>query len=341
MNLKNTKLIILVLVMSFGVGVLYALFTQEGEQPSSTSTLPAQEEVNTAPMAPAIPDIRLNLEEALDRIDFSVLSTKRPESGIKKAKPGNASAQFNLGLMYYKEGVRKNYAEAVKWFRKSAGQGYPVAQYFLGVMYESGLMGVKKDSALAVQWFRKAAKQGDAYAQSLLGWMYEVGEGVQQDYATALKWYRKAAEQWFPPAQYNLGLMYYDGLGVKKDSAAAVEWYRRAAEQGYAYAQYNLGNMYDRGEGVQENTALAVKWWLKAADVKEADAMFNLGVAYSTGRGVPHNSSTAVDWYYKAGLAYLRQGQKQDARTALNRIENTVPSHLLAEKLTTKIDGDK
>jgi hypothetical protein len=45
------------------------------------------------------------------------------------ADQGDASAQFNLGNMYFDEkGVAKNYSEALKWFRKAAAQDNQVAK---------------------------------------------------------------------------------------------------------------------------------------------------------------------------------------------------------------------
>ena len=72
-------------------------------------------------------------------------------------------------------------------------QGNAKAQNNLGVMYDNG-EGVIKDAAEAVKWFRKAAEQGYAYAQNNLGVMYEYGNGVIKDAAEAVKLYRKAAE---------------------------------------------------------------------------------------------------------------------------------------------------
>ncbi|MGN6890600.1 tetratricopeptide repeat protein, partial [Neisseria sp. P0014.S004] len=70
------------------------------------------------------------------------------------AKQGNAKAQYNLGGMYYNgQGVRKDYAQAVQWYRKAAEQGNAKAQYNLGVMYEKG-QGVRKDYVEAVRWYR-------------------------------------------------------------------------------------------------------------------------------------------------------------------------------------------
>ena len=74
-----------------------------------------------------------------------------------KAEKGDATAQFNLGLMYMNDlGVEKDYAEAVKWYRKSAEQGNANAQNILGIMYEKG-NGVEKDYVEALKWYNKAA----------------------------------------------------------------------------------------------------------------------------------------------------------------------------------------
>ena len=61
-------------------------------------------------------------------------------------------------------------------------------------MYANG-EGVARDYAEAVRWYRKAAEQGHAVAQNKLGVRYARGEGVARDYAEAVRWYRKAAEQ--------------------------------------------------------------------------------------------------------------------------------------------------
>ncbi len=82
----------------------------------------------------------------------------------------DASAQFNFGVMYYQsEGVRQNYAKAVKWYQKSAKQGYALAQQNLGVMYSKG-KGVRQNRATAKEWFGNSCDNGnqngcDAYRQ--------------------------------------------------------------------------------------------------------------------------------------------------------------------------------
>ncbi|MUK41517.1 hypothetical protein GNP61_08070 [Aliivibrio fischeri] len=112
------------------------------------------------------------------------------------AGQGNASAQYNLGVMYANgKGVTKDDKQAVNWYRKAAEQGYAFAQYNLGVMYANG-KGVTKDDKQAVNWYRKAAEQGYAFAQGTLGVMYENGQGVTKNYKQALEFYKKSNTKW-------------------------------------------------------------------------------------------------------------------------------------------------
>ena len=79
---------------------------------------------------------------------------------LQLAERGNAQAQFNLGMMYENgQGVRQDYAEALRWYRKAAEQGYAKAQYNLGLMYANG-HGVHQDFHLSKEWFGKACDGG-------------------------------------------------------------------------------------------------------------------------------------------------------------------------------------
>ena len=125
---------------------------------------------------------------AYDRGDYA--TTQREWRPL--AEQGDASAQYNLGLMYHKgEGVPQDYKEAMKWYRRAAEQGDASAQFNLGDMYRDG-EGVPQDYKVAMKWFRQAAEQGDASAQTSLGVRYGKGEGVLQDYVQAHKWFNIA-----------------------------------------------------------------------------------------------------------------------------------------------------
>jgi hypothetical protein len=72
------------------------------------------------------------------------------------ARAGNAQAQFNLGLMYHGGlGSGVNESEAVKWYQKSAENGYPKAQEFLAAAYREGWFGLPRDPAKADYWLKQ------------------------------------------------------------------------------------------------------------------------------------------------------------------------------------------
>jgi TPR repeat protein len=68
------------------------------------------------------------------------------------------------------QGVQQDFAQALIWFRKAAGQGDALAQYFLGVLYRD-CNGVPQDKPQALAWYRKSADQGNALAQFDIGSM--------------------------------------------------------------------------------------------------------------------------------------------------------------------------
>ena len=234
----------------------------------------------------------------------STIQTVGPLSYVKLSEdevkslnenPTDPIAQYNLGLMYDKgEGVGKNDAEAVKWYRRAADQGDATAQNNLGVMYDNG-EGVAENDAEAVKWYRRAADQGDASAQNNLGVMYAKGEGVAKSAVEAVKWFRLAADQGLASAQSNLAWMYSYGKGVTQDSAEAVKWYRKAANQGNALAQYSLGEVFYAGDefgGVADESRARVEWTrvLKSADKESQEFKLAQAGFSCIDRGVPSKS---------------------------------------------------
>ena len=90
---------------------------------------------------------------------------KRFEDTKAKAEKGDAIAQWSLGTAYHKgDGVAKDDAEAVKWWRKAAEQNDADTQYNLGLSYASGI-GVATNYIEAHKWLYLAAAQGDEGAK--------------------------------------------------------------------------------------------------------------------------------------------------------------------------------
>lgn len=117
----------------------------------------------------------------------------------------------------------------------SAEAGDATAQFQLGMAYYKGA-GVERDAALAMKWIQKAAEQGHAQAQYTLGAMHHAGRGALQSFPLALKWFEQAAQQNHAEAQYSLGAMYRSGQGVPVDKSKAYIWFNLAAAQGHERA---------------------------------------------------------------------------------------------------------
>ena len=82
-----------------------------------------------------------------------------------KAEKGDASAQLNLGYMYFSgKGVPNDQKEAAKWIRKAAEQGYTSAQSNLVLMYFR-VIGVLRDYVTAYAWANIAQANGGQNAQ--------------------------------------------------------------------------------------------------------------------------------------------------------------------------------
>jgi len=88
----------------------------------------------------------------------------------------------------------------------------------------------RKDYATALRIWRRLAEAGDAASQYNVAQLYYSGRGVAQNLATAAGWYRRAAEQGLPDAQLNLGIACALGLGVPQDLIEAYQWLELAAD---------------------------------------------------------------------------------------------------------------
>lgn len=134
-----------------------------------------------------------------------ILEEKLAVNSLKReAEEGDSVAQYHLGDAYRTgTGVRVDWGEALKWYRKSADKGNQHAQYWIGIAYLDG-RDVQKNVAEAVKWFEKSAMQGNKHAQYRMGEAYRKGEGVQQNETEAKKWYKKSAGQGSKVAQVTL-----------------------------------------------------------------------------------------------------------------------------------------
>lgn len=103
------------------------------------------------------------------------------------AEKGHAGAMYELGL-------RSPLEEALKYFKKAAGQGHIAAQQRMFDYY-----------------FQEATNTKDAELELLVGDCYFRGEGVAKDLCEAQKWYSSAAAREHPEALFKLAEFLYNG----------------------------------------------------------------------------------------------------------------------------------
>ncbi|HVH71682.1 MAG TPA: tetratricopeptide repeat protein [Candidatus Dormibacteraeota bacterium] len=99
-------------------------------------------------------------------------------------------AEFLLGTMYRSPAVsaiEENPAEAARWYRRAAQQGYAPAQNNLGILYDDGI-GVPANNEQARKWYRLAAEQGDGSAAANLAYNYASPHNAKLDLASAYFW---------------------------------------------------------------------------------------------------------------------------------------------------------
>lgn len=195
---------------------------------------------------------------------------------LKKARQGDAVAQWNLGLMYQKgAGVSFDVGKADKWYKLAAEQGYVNAEASLGDLYSVYSMGVSNNQEISVKWYRLAAEHGHAEAQSSLAHKL-IWKGDLHDCEGAMKLFKLSAQNGNVDAQSTLGFIYSNGhlsqecfadeMGISVDYKEAVKWYKLADKQGDTNATCDLAELYALGKGVKKNLSEARRLAKKGLD---------------------------------------------------------------------------
>lgn len=128
----------------------------------------------------------------------------------------------------------------VQALRDLAEQGDVKAQFAMARAYAQG-HGVRKDSAQALRWYRLSAAQGDSFMLFHLGSQLWEGVEVPKDEIEARWYWTLAAEQGFPPAQAALGMVLSTGSqDIVVDKVQAFVWLSLASAQGDEEAAQRL-----------------------------------------------------------------------------------------------------
>jgi TPR repeat protein len=171
-------------------------------------------------------------------------------------------------------------ADQVAALQDAAAAGDPMAQWQLGLMYESG-EGVEQDKAKAFGYFSQIADEhadaapkgieSDIVAHSFvkIGEYYkeglpEAGIAKDEDYANRLILH---AASYFgdADAQYRVGELYLDESELGDNPIQSARWLALAARKGHAAAQAKLGDILFNGDGGLAANRVEGLMWLTVA----------------------------------------------------------------------------
>ncbi len=224
---------------------------------------------------------------------------------LKRAKRGNAEAQFKYTIKYCSTNIGNNQtAVGIKWLTLSAENGYAMAQFALGHSYLYG-DDVEQNTELGYKWLKIAASKRYPPA---IAYCYIKGIGVEPDKKRALEELIKGAKNGYVEAQFILGMLYkedrnfpitpepFDELYVLKDNNQLLYWWHLAGESGFYPTQIGLAEYYYESGNAKEST----KWLRKAAEQGFMDIQYELAERYLRGEGVDTDMKEAVKWYREA-----------------------------------------
>lgn len=266
---------------------------------------------------------------------------------FKAAEQGNASAQYNMGLVCRDLGYPEE--EYQEWFRRSAMSGFHRGQHNYGIYLKN--LGLSDE---AEKWLLKAAGQGVPLSQEELGSLYL----DRSEYAKAIKWLEMAVKNGNGDAVLPLGAAYY--LSGRKNDARLLFESRCSADpkcQAYLYVYNILENRVAEAEsrlpfiGADLDNLVceafrcfraswhekALYWLESAAGRGDVTSMVSLGYRYFTR---DKNCELAAEWYRKAagkgslaamnnlGTMYLRRDLGKELDTA-QRLREAVKWYLV------------
>jgi TPR repeat protein len=229
----------------------------------------------------------------------------------------DAVTTYRLGYAFEKRG---DYQSAVKWLKKSALLGSPLAYRDLAGMVERG-EGVKRDPDLALMLYLIAIRpDNERYLKTS-------EEGNKNDAIKVIPELQSRVTQWplLELSQKNsrhvfvhLGYAYPTGsYDVGKSEGKAFYWFMQAAEKNDSYAKTELAKLCLAGIGLKEECEKVFDWNLELAHQSEPRAQYLTGVRYHKGVGVAKDEERALWW-----LTHSADQNNSDARNMLKLIQS-------------------
>ena len=198
----------------------------------------------------------------LQLIEGSKSSAKEKVSE-KATAENNAEEMYDVGLSYQ---IKKNYEEAITWYKKAAEKGNDKAMYAIGEIYYSNLISLGQNSTNNTQSNNVKPKRGMLSMTVTNPVVEKLSAASKENYEEAFIWYNKAAALENVDAYYKLGVMNENGFGTQQNYPEAFRWYLKAAENQNDMSMLRLAYFYKEGLGVEKDKNLSKSWYRKAQE---------------------------------------------------------------------------
>jgi len=310
------------------------------------------------------PDAELSLAQAYVKGEGVEADQKEAVRWLKlSATHGHPVAQSDYAFAILDDNNPAICGESAEWLRKSALQGNASAMFNLAIMYQRGI-GVPKERITAYAWYMVSEIDGNEHileevkkvlAQATPGdrrKAIEAAKGIiaklkispmlsagSHSIELTNQFHRQLELALVGAAtdQYDLARLYHEGVGTVKDPFEAAVWCRRAAEQGNVEAMCSLALCLASGDGVDADLTEMAKWYRKAADKGNIESQHQLGVCYMEGKGVVKDEGLAEVWTKKsADQGHAISQANMGAAILLNKDQRRLPEAANWFKLSAK-----
>lgn len=250
----------------------------------------------------------------------------------EESKTHNPEIQFQIAHCYAEGiGVEQDETETFGWIKKSAEQGFGMAEYFIGEYYLDD-SSPELNKKLGIEYLEKAISHGCNEAYYKLGTCYLDGNGVKKDEAKGIEFIKKAdetgiedAKEWISENKVRVK-KYEKEKDAKKHFDELIEEEEKMHD---AIAQYKIANCYANNNGVEKDEAKAFEWYEKSAAQGNAEAQIKVAICYDEGKGTSVDKEKAAVWYRKSA-----EHGNETAKAWIEKYENTIDKLLEKEAET-------
>lgn len=234
-------------------------------------------------------------DEPVANVFLPMLKGKKYDESF--AKQGNAKAQYDLGIMYLKDG---NYEKAYKWFKLAGHQGNKEALTEIGRLYLTGYGVVDKSNLKAFEYFNKACDKKEYDSCQYVSYWYLDDYYTPRDLEKAYFYLQKADSDFYGwHFLYTLSndAVICRGLNELESFKNFGKNLKELCDNGDAHKCKELGNIY----ACENNPSEAILFYKKSCDLKNAKACNTLALIYELGRNnVEKDIKKSLAYYVKA-----------------------------------------